>query len=103
MPTRWPGCKPRLMPTVLLTWPRWWGATPMSEAKTSREFVGGLSEHIDRYLAGTHDVDTVLRGLGCAVAHILSSVIREGHLLSDEAELVVDQFCDTLWHVTMDV
>ena len=70
-----------------------------------RQFVAAMGNLIGQYLeeaqGAAQDPEAVIRSLGITTAYVLSTVIREAHLLPDEVDTVLTQFCQTLREVTL--
>jgi hypothetical protein len=70
---------------------------------TEEAFVDGLGQQAQQYMAGDPDPDVIIWVLGTLVAYTFATLARAAHLMPDQVEEFLDEFCTTLCQMTWQI
>jgi len=70
---------------------------------TEEQLVDGLGRLVDGYIHGKPDPDVLIRTLGTLTAYTLATLMRASHLLPDDIDAFLADFCTMLCQTTVDI
>ena len=70
---------------------------------TEEQLVRGLGRLVEHYMDGAPDPDVLIRSLGTLTAYTLATLVRAAHMLPEDIEDLLADFCTTLRHLTFTI
>jgi hypothetical protein len=70
---------------------------------TEAQLVDAVAVVLAGYSVGVPDPEVLIKVMGVNPAYVLTTIVREGAMLPDEIDEVLDLFCAHLRHVTRDM
>jgi hypothetical protein len=70
---------------------------------TEEQLIDSLGRQVERYVNGAPDADVLIRTLGTLTAYTLATVMRAAHMMPDDIEQFLDDFCATLRQAVVEI